>query len=155
MSTTVLASNCPEARITEVPPTKKYGRMPLRPPMWNSGRPDSHTSSAPVMLISTIMLAVFMNRLKWESIAPLGRPVVPDVYMMKARSCSATSMCGASDEAAAVTPSYGSAPGPASSAGAPVTKHVASAGTLCRTVRASPASPPSTSSALAPQSLTM
>ena len=31
----------------------------------------------------------WLNRLKWDSIAPLGMPVVPDVYWITARSCTA------------------------------------------------------------------
>jgi len=72
--------------------------------MWNRGSPDSHTSSSPPMVIVTIMLKVFMTRLKWERTAPFGRPVVPEVYMMNAGSDSGTSTPGglyvpAADEA--------------------------------------------------------
>ena len=42
---------------------------------------------------------VFMMRLKCESTAPLGRPVVPDVYMMKAGACSGTSIESGASEA--------------------------------------------------------
>ena len=52
--------------------------MPLMPPMWNSGCPESQTSSAPAR-ISWIQLSVAATRLAWLRIAPFGRPVVPDV----------------------------------------------------------------------------
>ncbi len=57
--------------------------------MWNSGRPDSQTRSSdgrvPCM---TRVLKELVTRLRWLSTAPLGRPVVPEVYMMKAGSFS-------------------------------------------------------------------
>ena len=52
--------------------------MPLIPPMWNSGWPESQTSSA-VAPISSIQLSVEATRLAWVRTAPFGRPVVPDV----------------------------------------------------------------------------
>ena len=61
-----------------VAPSARKGSMPLIPPMWNSGCPESHTSSAPAR-ISWIQLSVAATRLAWLRIAPLGRPVVPDV----------------------------------------------------------------------------
>ena len=48
------------------------------PPMWNSGCPESHTSSSPAR-ISWIQLRVLATRLPCVRIAPFGRPVVPDV----------------------------------------------------------------------------
>ena len=48
------------------------------PPMWNSGCPESQTSSGPAR-ISWIQLRVLATRLPWVRIAPFGRPVVPDV----------------------------------------------------------------------------
>ena len=52
--------------------------MPLIPPMWKSGWPDSQTSSA-VAPISSIQLSVEATRLACVRMAPFGRPVVPDV----------------------------------------------------------------------------
>ena len=48
------------------------------PPMWNSGCPESQTSSGPAR-ISWIQLRVLATRLPWVRTAPFGRPVVPDV----------------------------------------------------------------------------
>ena len=54
------------------------------PAMWNSGTPMKPTSlfrSAPLVNRSVIAWPV---RLMWVSTAPLGRPVVPEVYMISA-----------------------------------------------------------------------
>ena len=41
----------------------------------------------------------------WLCTAPFGRPVVPDVYMMKSRSSPAARVSGSASEAAAATAS--------------------------------------------------
>ena len=54
------------------------------PAMWNSGTPMNPTSllmSAPT--VNRLVIAC-PDRLVWVSTAPLGRPVVPDVYMISA-----------------------------------------------------------------------
>ena len=54
------------------------------PAMWNSGTPMNPTSllmSAP--LVNRTVIA-WPARLVWVSTAPLGRPVVPEVYMISA-----------------------------------------------------------------------
>ena len=54
------------------------------PAMWNSGTPMNPTSwlmSGPVVYIPVI---AWPARLVWVSTAPLGRPVVPEVYMIRA-----------------------------------------------------------------------
>ena len=71
--------------------------------MWKSGSPDRKTSSASRTPMLAITLYVLISRLKWLSTAPFGRPVVPDVYMMNAGSCSGTSITGATSEAFAST----------------------------------------------------
>ena len=70
----------------------------LRPPIWNSGAitrltsfSDTSAPSAPLMLAH--------QKLPWVSMAPLGRPVVPDVYMITATSSSAVSTRSASGAA--------------------------------------------------------
>ena len=63
---------------TLVAPRVRNGSRPLMPPMWNSGCPESHTSSSPAR-ISWIQLRVLATRLPCVRIAPFGRPVVPDV----------------------------------------------------------------------------
>ena len=63
---------------TLVAPSVRNGSSPLMPPMWNSGCPESQTSSSPAR-ISWIQLSVPATRLAWLSTAPFGRPVVPDV----------------------------------------------------------------------------
>ena len=61
----------------------------LRPPMWKSGRDhQGHVVLAHVEKCSALVL--FHQRLAWVSMAPLGRPVVPDVYMMTATSSAST-----------------------------------------------------------------
>ena len=68
--------------------------------MWKSGSPESQTSSgrAPT---SYSQLVVLTTRFWWLSIAPFGRPVVPDVYIRKARSSPLTSWSGGAGAAAA------------------------------------------------------
>src|SRR5439155_5443044 len=61
-----------------VAPRVRNGSSPLMPPMWNSGWPESQTSSSPAR-ISWIQLSVPATRLPCVRTAPLGRPVVPDV----------------------------------------------------------------------------
>ena len=81
----------PDGTMTLVPPRTRYGRIPLSPAMWKSGSPDSQTWSSPDPIRSAMSrLNVFTTRLRWLSTAALGRPVVPDVYMMKAGSFSST-----------------------------------------------------------------
>ena len=64
--------------ITALAPSARNGSIPLIPPMWNSGCPESQTSSA-VAPISWIQLSVEATRFAWVRTAPFGRPVVPDV----------------------------------------------------------------------------
>ena len=61
-----------------VAPRTRNGSSPLMPPMWNSGWPDSQTSSSPAR-ISWIQLRVLATSAPCVSTAPFGRPVVPDV----------------------------------------------------------------------------
>ena len=61
----------------------------LSPPMWNSGATTSEISWE-VPSSASVALMLFQMMLPWVSIAPLGRPVVPDVYMISATSLIAT-----------------------------------------------------------------
>ncbi len=61
-----------------VAPSVRNGSSPLMPPMWNSGWPESQTSSGPAP-ISWIQLSVLATSPRCVSTAPFGRPVVPDV----------------------------------------------------------------------------
>ena len=69
--------------------------------MWKSGSTPYQTSSSPNRCWAASEFTEFMKRLKWLSRAPFGRPVVPEVYMMQAKSCSVTSTPGAVSSAAA------------------------------------------------------
>ena len=57
--------------------------------MWNSGARASVRSS-PVKSRPMNWLTAFQVMLPWVSVAPLGRPVVPEVYMTRQGSSSAT-----------------------------------------------------------------
>ena len=63
--------------------------------MWKRGRLAYQTSSKPPIPWVIMAPSVLMTRLKWVRTAPLGLPVVPDVYMISAGSCSATWVSGA------------------------------------------------------------
>ncbi len=69
------------------------------PPMWNSGAAVSVMSSG-FEDSAKAALTLFHSRLPWVSMAPFGRPVVPEVYMMTAVSWGEAAMC----------PWYGSLP---------------------------------------------
>ena len=53
--------------------------------MWKSGATTKVTSSS-TMSIWCMAFVLFHQRLAWVSMAPLGRPVVPEVYMISATS---------------------------------------------------------------------
>ena len=75
------------------------------PAVWNNGAETRARSSA-ITSWSTRTLTAFHVRLPWVSIAPLGRPVVPEVYMMMQVSSAATGSSIGSSEAAASNWSY-------------------------------------------------
>jgi hypothetical protein len=65
------------------PSSKPMIMLPI-PAMWNSGTPIKPTSllmSAPLVNRNVIACPC---RLTWVSTAPFGRPVVPEVYMIRA-----------------------------------------------------------------------
>jgi len=52
-------------------------------------------ASSGVACMRAAWFMAFWTRL-WLCMAPLGKPVVPEVYMMRARSCGRTARCRAS-----------------------------------------------------------
>ena len=76
-SSTLSGSKAPVRTI--VPPFMTMGRdTMLSAATWNSGAHTSATSSD-ARSVSTRTLTQFHVMLPWLSVAPLGRPVVPDV----------------------------------------------------------------------------
>src|SRR5699024_12200864 len=87
------ASGVKASMITVVPPAYSRGRVKMpSAPMWNSGDVDRFTSRgyrpSPAALK---LLIAFHSMLSWVSIAPLGFPVVPEVYISIAISPPSTS----------------------------------------------------------------
>lgn len=76
----------------------------LSPAVWNSGATTRVTSS-PDRSVSTRTLTLFQVMLAWERTAPLGRPVVPEVYMIMHGSSGATASSSGPDPAPARSPS--------------------------------------------------
>ena len=74
---------------TSAPFMKAMSGVTLSPPMWKSGA-QTRVMSSTLMSKARPALMLFQSRLAWVSIAPLGRPVVPDVYMITATSSVAT-----------------------------------------------------------------
>jgi hypothetical protein len=87
-SSTIPGSNI--CSMTTVAPFRNASSgVTLRPPMWNSGATTSVISSE-LASSARNALMLFQMMLPWVSIAPFGRPVVPDVYMISATSVMAT-----------------------------------------------------------------
>ena len=77
------------SRITVAPFQSEGIGVTLRPPMWKSGATTSvRSSDNPSKARDALML--FHRMLPCDSIAPFGRPVVPDVYMIHAMPSSDT-----------------------------------------------------------------
>ena len=76
-----------KVRITMfLPPKWKAGlAKQLSPPVWNSGRITRFTMFGPHKK-NSVQLIAFQNAMPWVIIAPFGRPVVPEVYMIVRRS---------------------------------------------------------------------
>lgn len=82
-----------DGRMTLRPPTYSSGSVCTpRTPMWNMGATVTVTSSARSPRPKDRLLTAFHRWLSWVSIAPLGRPVVPKVYIRQDRSLRATSL---------------------------------------------------------------
>jgi hypothetical protein len=100
MTSSVPAASNPRTT-TAHPPRSRVGfTVPLSPPMWNSGASARVRSSA-VKSIPRPWLTAFQVMLPWVSTAPLGRPVVPEVYMTRQGSSRATGSSRWSSSAAA------------------------------------------------------
>ncbi len=88
-------SNPPSGWMTVGVPTSIGVSMLPIPAIWNSGTPTKLTSRESTPLVYRA-INVSAARLAWVSTAPLGRPVVPEVYMISAGDSSETSTgwCG-------------------------------------------------------------
>ncbi|GAB3844998.1 hypothetical protein GCM10027610_060420 [Dactylosporangium cerinum] len=64
---------------TDAPASRQVPSPQMRPNEWCNGRPPSRTSSAVTPNGDSLVTMMFIVTLRWVSIAPLGRPVVPDV----------------------------------------------------------------------------
>jgi hypothetical protein len=94
-SSSIRAGSKP-AGSTCVPPVCSAPRVASpQPAVWNIGIGLIHTSSGPASFTSANM-RLTATRPRWGSIAPLGKPVVPDVYWIWAMSPGATSGRGTS-----------------------------------------------------------
>jgi hypothetical protein len=79
---------------TVVPPTWVIVRSwAMRPVTWKSGTATNVRSSGPRPRQRSKVITELMIP-RWVPIAPLGRPVVPEVYMTNAVSSSPTSTAG-------------------------------------------------------------
>ncbi len=103
-------------RTREAPLRTAALMVQICPKMWNSGRQPTTTSSGVIRWISTPLTSVLCRRPAWVRTAPLGRPVVPEVY-------SRTAM---SSPSASATPGSGSCPASASA-------NAAGSTAVCRT----------------------
>jgi hypothetical protein len=97
------AGGSKDGTITLVAPTYTKGRLCTpSPPMWKRGAAVTVTSPwwTPRPWVSP--LRALATALAWVSTAPLGRPVVPEVYMMPWGWDGSTSMSSGSVVAAAM-----------------------------------------------------
>ena len=79
-----------------VPPISTIGAIAPTEAMWNSGDAHRFTSSSANSRQTRISVSDWHMRFSWVSTAPLGRPVVPEVYMIRAGLSSGTSAAGGS-----------------------------------------------------------
>ncbi len=80
---------------TSLPPSsRKRSRLAVSANTWKSGNAVTTVSSPSLSKgpIQARVCSTLATRLPWVSIAPLGRPVVPPVYWMKAMSSARTAM---------------------------------------------------------------
>ncbi|SLH23602.1 Uncharacterised protein [Mycobacteroides abscessus subsp. abscessus] len=94
--------NAPSGCSTVLAPSMKYGARLPRPAMWNSGEVQKPTDSG-VISMARIQVSAWAFMLAWVSTAPLGLPVVPEVYMISEGVSSGMSRgaCGAPSSARA------------------------------------------------------
>ncbi len=62
--------------------------------MWNIGEAQNPTPDSSNRWNARMHVRACADMLLWESTAPLGRPVVPEVYMIRAGVSSGTSTAG-------------------------------------------------------------
>ena len=101
--------NPPLGSRTVVPPISTIGAIAPMEAMWNSGDAHRFTSSSANSRQTRMSVSDWHMRFWWVSTAPLGRPVVPEVYMIRAGLSSGTSTAGGSTGPEAAG-KYGSAP---------------------------------------------
>ena len=77
----------------------------LLPPTWKSGMATMFTQS-PVKAKAAEAAAVWASRLRWVSMAPLGKPVVPEVYSCRKQSSGPARCSGSTGSASASHASY-------------------------------------------------
>ena len=82
------ASNGAVGMMTDVLPIISDGGMVPMPAMWKSGTLSRATWPPSCRREVRIAVMACMSRFRWVSMAPLGRPVVPEVYMISATSRS-------------------------------------------------------------------
>lgn len=101
-----VAAGSNAATRTHVPPLSSTGSVSMfSPAVWKSGADTSATSPA-TRSWSIRTLIAFQVMLPWVRVAPLGDPVVPDVYMIMQGSSSATGRSSGASSAAASSSSY-------------------------------------------------
>ena len=66
-------------RHTEDPASSGASRAPLRPKEWASGSTASTVSAGPSAITGSAHDSLASRRARWESSAPLGSPVLPEV----------------------------------------------------------------------------
>ena len=94
------------SRTTRVrPPTAMLFSAQLLPPTWKSGMATMFTQSA-VKAKAAEAAAVWASRLRWVSMAPLGKPVVPEVYSCRKQSSGPARCSGSTGSASASHASY-------------------------------------------------
>ena len=84
-------------RTWRAPLTIEMSRPSEKPKRWKSGRYIMMTSRA--VMARRKARSVTLRTMRWQCIAPLGKPVVPEVYMRKARSSGSTASARAASAA--------------------------------------------------------
>ena len=115
MSPSTSAGSKLRCRTTCPPPCSPISVVTFRPPMWNSGAAVRLTSPAKFSGPKRAF-TLFQKILPCVSIAPLGRPVVPEVYMISATSSASTRSAAASGSTCSVSSSRPVHPGAPDSA---------------------------------------
>lgn len=75
-----------------------------RPAMWNIGAAQKYTLSG-LICSAWMQVSDWASRFEWDRMAPLGLPVVPEVYMIRAGVSSGTSAPGCGSPGSAISDS--------------------------------------------------